>query len=98
MLVMNEAFDCWAEGKNPQDYHLYFNTWWRRDLAALVLRDRNHPSVVMWSIGNEIPMRFTKVRLHIIRSARIENVGESQSCMFSKLRIIWNRRGATSPV
>ena len=85
MLVMNEAFDCWAEGKNPQDYHLYFNTWWRRDLAALVLRDRNHPSVVMWSIGNEIPMRFTKVRLHIIRSARIENVGESQSCMVSKL-------------
>ena len=60
MLVMNEAFDCWAEGKNPQDYHLFFNDWWRRDLAALVLRDRNHPSVVMWSIGNEIPMRFTR--------------------------------------
>jgi beta-galactosidase/beta-glucuronidase len=52
MLVMNEAFDCWAEGKNPQDYHVFFDDWWRRDLATLVLRDRNHPSVVMWSIGN----------------------------------------------
>ena len=39
---------------------MFFNDWWRRDLAALVLRDRNHPSVVMWSIGNEIPMRFTR--------------------------------------
>ena len=39
---------------------MFFNDWWRRDLATLVLRDRNHPSVVMWSIGNEIPMRFTR--------------------------------------
>ena len=60
MLVMDEAFDCWAQGKNPQDYHLYFDEWWRRDILALVLRDRNHPSVIMWSIGNEIPMRFTQ--------------------------------------
>ena len=60
MLVMEEAFDCWAEGKNPQDYHVAFADWWRRDLQTLVLRDRNHPSIVMWSIGNEIPMRFTR--------------------------------------
>ena len=55
MLVIDEAFDQWTQRKNRQDYHLYFNDWWQRDLASMILRDRNHPSVIMWSIGNEIP-------------------------------------------
>lgn len=54
MLVIDEAFDCWLKGKNLQDYHLYFADWWKKDLDAMILRDRNHPSVVFWSIGNEI--------------------------------------------
>jgi beta-galactosidase len=57
MLVIDEAFDCWETGKNPQDYHLYFKDWWKRDIDSMVLRDRNHPSVIFWSIGNEIPER-----------------------------------------
>jgi beta-galactosidase len=61
MLVIDEAFDHWSVQKNPQDYHLYFKDWWRRDLDSMVLRDRNHPSVIFWSIGNEIPERAEPV-------------------------------------
>lgn len=54
MLVLDEAFDVWRLGKVPMDYHLYFEDWWSRDIAAMVERDRSHPSVISYSIGNEI--------------------------------------------
>lgn len=60
MLVIDEAFDQWREKKNPQDYHLYFDEWSAKDIRALVLRDRNRPSVIMWSIGNEIRERISE--------------------------------------
>jgi len=62
ILVIDEAFDCWNTQKLKDDYHLYFADWWKRDLDAMLLRDRNHPSVIMWSIGNEIPERFDPVK------------------------------------
>lgn len=54
MLVMDEFFDCWRSGKSSQDYHLYFEDWWERDITYTMLRDRNHPSIFIWSCGNEI--------------------------------------------
>ncbi|OFY59779.1 MAG: hypothetical protein A2V50_02485, partial [Bacteroidetes bacterium RBG_19FT_COMBO_42_10] len=55
MLVIDEFFDIWKKPKNKDDYSNYFNEWWKKDLQSIVLRDRNHPSVIMWSIGNEVP-------------------------------------------
>jgi len=53
-IVMDEAFDMWKGKKTDYDYHLNFGEWHKRDLEAMVLRDRNHPSVFIWSIGNEV--------------------------------------------
>lgn len=53
-VVMDEAFDMWRIHKTAYDYACYFDRWHERDLADLVLRDRNHPCIFMWSVGNEV--------------------------------------------
>lgn len=61
VFVMDEAFDQWVRPKNPQDYHLYFREWWKKDLKSMIYRDRNHPSVIFWSIGNELNERADSI-------------------------------------
>ncbi|MDG5767568.1 glycoside hydrolase family 2 TIM barrel-domain containing protein [Balneolales bacterium ANBcel1] len=67
-IIQNEIFDAWAEGKAEYDYHLHFDEWHERDLRDFVLRDRNHPSVIMWSIGNEILEQWDSTGVEITRN------------------------------
>ncbi|MEP6514470.1 MAG: glycoside hydrolase family 2 TIM barrel-domain containing protein, partial [Parafilimonas sp.] len=102
MLVIDEAFDMWNEPKNEQDYHLYFKDWWQRDLQSMLLRDRNHPSIIMWSIGNEIPgmdnievadtAKLLADFVHSIDNTRpvtaaVNSVSEKKDAFFSALDI-----------
>lgn len=54
ILIVSEAFDMWERSKTPYDYARFFRDWYRKDVASWIRRDRNHPSLIMWSIGNEI--------------------------------------------
>lgn len=68
MLVLNEIFDAWETPKKPKDYNVSFREWWQRDVESWVKRDRNHPSVIIWSIGNEIRETFDTNGLRIARN------------------------------
>lgn len=57
LLVINEAFDVWTMDKNIHDYSQYFKEDWKADMEAFILRDRNHPCIIMWATGNEVPER-----------------------------------------
>ena len=66
-LVMDEAFDMWKKRKNKFDYNVDFDEWHKKDLEDMIRRDRNHPSVIMWSIGNEIREQFDSTGLTITK-------------------------------
>ena len=68
MLVMDELTDVWTRSKSPEDGADHFTDWWQRDLESMVVKDRNHPSVIMYSIGNEIPEAATRTGAELSRS------------------------------
>ncbi len=58
-LVIDEIFDCWERGKTPLDFHLIFRDWYEADTRAFIRRDKNHPSIIAWSFGNEVGEQYT---------------------------------------
>jgi beta-galactosidase len=81
-LVMDEAFDEWKIGKTQHSYHEYFDEWAEHDLTSMIHRDRNHPSIVLWSVGNEIR----------------EQTAENGPKMLRALQDICHREDPTRPV
>lgn len=82
MLVISEAFDMWEKPKTQDDYHKYFKDHWNEDLTAMILSDRNHPSILLWSVGNEIKERVDSTGLEI-RKMLVKRVHELDSSRLS---------------
>lgn len=67
LMVIDEAFDGWRDEKNTYDYHTIFDRDWQKDLDAMILRDRNHPSIICWSIGNEV---IERDKIEVVTTAK----------------------------
>ncbi|MBC2605019.1 beta-galactosidase GalB [Pelagicoccus albus] len=76
-LVVDEIFDCWERKKTPLDFHLIFPEWSEPDMRAFLRRDRNHPSVIMWSIGNEVGEQYTDEAGAAV-AQRLQNIVKSE--------------------
>ena len=84
LLVMDESFDMWRRKKSQNDYARFFDEWHQRDLSDLVKRDRNHPSVFMWSIGNEVLEQWSNAAadtLSLEQANLILNAGHDASTL-----------------
>ncbi|MDE6161312.1 MAG: beta galactosidase jelly roll domain-containing protein, partial [Muribaculaceae bacterium] len=87
LMVMNETFDMWRKKKTAHDYARYFNEWHERDMDDLIRRDRNHPSVIIWSIGNEVLEQWTDAAadtLSLEEANLILNFGHSKDKLASE--------------
>ncbi len=94
MLVIHETFDQWQNAKREADYHQYFDEWSDSDQAASVRRDRNHPSIIMWSIGNEIAQRADIPEGDLISKRLVNTILQYDDSRFTTIGAndFWDRR------
>ena len=97
ILVIHETFDQWQRAKREQDYHQFFDEWSDYDLAASVRRDRNHPSIIMWSIGNEVEQRADEPEGDLISKRLINTIRQYDTSRFTTIgsNDFWDRRHFT---
>ena len=98
MLVIGEAFDGWREMKTPYDYSTLIDSCYREDIAAMVLRDRNHPSVICWSIGNEVMERRTIDVVTTARNLRREVLRHDTTRPITEALCTWDPTGREWPL
>lgn len=93
LLVIHETFDQWQEAKRKDDYHQFFDEWSERDMIASVRRDRNHPSIIMWSIGNEIAQRADSIGEMIAKNL-VKAIHQYDTSRFTTVGAndFWDRR------
>ncbi|NDV82517.1 glycoside hydrolase family 2 TIM barrel-domain containing protein [Bacteroides sp. 51] len=94
MLVIHETFDQWQKPKRDNDYAQFFDEWSDKDLAASVRRDRNHPSIIMWSIGNEVEQRADEPEGDLISKRLVNTIRKYDDSRFTTIGAndFWDRR------
>jgi beta-galactosidase len=96
-LVMDEAFDMWVRKKNPLDFHLIFPDWYEQDLRALVRRDRNNPSVIIWNLGNEVGEQYTGIDGAALAKRLIDIVKEEDPTRLTTSAMNWAKPDMPMP-